>query len=134
MNEVKLVERDGGNCCAQAQADGDPGYTPVVYVDRRGNDQSVARYDDQTNAEFSDEQGLRVCHDCVKWCEPVLIEDPGKHGGTPVHFCYLCDFDGRVRVLVEDGVADLHTVGMIVHRLIAYEIPGAGVDRVTVIR
>ena len=134
MNEVKLVERDGGNCCAQAQADGDPGYTPVVYVDRRGNDQSVARYDDQTNAEFSEEHGLQVCQDCSKHCEPVLIEEPVSNVASPVYFCYLCDFAARVRMLVEDELADVVTAGQLVHRLIAFEHPGAGVDHVTVIR
>ena len=117
---------------AVAQADGDPGHSPLVYVDRRGNDKSVEWVHDQTLREFQDEHGLRVCGECNKHCEPVLTES--SKGGNDRCFCYLCDFDGRVRVLVEDDIADLHTVGMIVHRLIAYEIPGAGIDRVTVIR
>ena len=121
---------------AVSQADGDPGYSPVVYVDRRGNDRAVDRFDGQTNAEFSEEHGLHVCEDCKKYCEPVLTEHVREPfaSATERHFCYVCDFDGRVKFLVELGVADLDTAGKIVHRLIAYEHPGLGVEKVVIIR
>ena len=129
----RRVERDGGNCCAVLQADGDPGCSPVVYVDRRGVDKSVDRYDGASNAEFSAEHGLQVCDDCKKYCEPVLTEH--REGlFTESHFCYHCDFNGRVRMLVEDGLADVGTATRFVHRLIAFEHPGVGIDRVTLIR
>ncbi len=133
MNTPRLVERDGGNCCAVVQADGDPGSFPVVYVDLRGNDQSVPRYDGQTDAEFTEQTGLHVCEDCKKYCEPVLTEHR-KGLFTESHFCYLCDFAARVRMLVVDELADVHTAGVLVHRLIAFEFPGMGCDRVTVTR
>ena len=118
---------------AMPQADGDPGYTPVVYVGRRGTDKSVNRYHGESNAEFSEEHGLQVCKVCKKYCEPVLTEH--REGlFTESHFCYLCDFAARVRMLVEDELADVVTAGQLVHRLIAFEHPGAGVDRVTAIR
>ena len=107
--------------------------TLVVYVDRRGTDKSVDRYHGESNAEFSEEHGLQVCEVCKKYCEPALIEDRGTRG-SPSYFCYVCDFAARVRMLVEDELADVVTATRLVHRLIAFEHPGAGVDRVTVIR
>ena len=126
MPEINLVERG----CAQPQADGDPGSFPVVYVDRRGNDKSVARYDGESNAEFSAEHGLHVCEGCKKYCEPVLTEHRRLPFASPTetYFCYCCDFDGRVRMLVEDGLADVETATRFVHRLIAFEHPGAGIE------
>ena len=46
---------------AQPQADGDPGYSPVIYVDRRGNDQSADHYHGESDAEFCEVEDLHVC-------------------------------------------------------------------------
>ena len=133
MNTPRLVERDQGTCHAQPQADGDPGYSPVVYVDRRGNDKAAPRPDGLTDADFSEATGLQVCVDCKKYCEPVLTEH--RRGlFTETYFCFGCDFEARVRMLVEDGIVDEETAGKVVHRLIAFEDPGLDCDRVTVVR
>lgn len=142
MSSVKerplRVERDGGNCAAVAQPDGDPGPDcfPVVFVDRRGNDKSIDRYRGESNADFSAYHELEVCETCEKYCKPVLTE----HHRVPYRpsweafFCYRCDFDARVRVLVEDELGDLETATRFVHRMIAFEFPGDGIRRVTVSR
>ena len=128
VNNLLLPTND-----ALPQADGDPGHYPVVYVDRRGVDRSGARYYDEPRESFSERTGLHVCQGCSKYCEPVMTEDRGALG-SPSYFCYLCDVAGRVRMLVQDGLADVHTAGVLVHRLIAFEHPGVGIERVTVIR
>jgi hypothetical protein len=136
MSKSKTVERDGGNCAAQAQADGDPGYSRSVYVDRRGMNRSADRYEGEGDRTFCEIHGLAVCVDCKKFCEPVLTEERREPFAprTEAYFCYNCDFNGRVRMLVEEGLADLDMASRIVHRLIAFEHPGAGVERVTVTR
>ena len=126
VNELVLPSR------ARAQADGDPGYPPVVYVDRRGTDKAVGRPEGQTDREFSAEHDLHVCHDCKKYCEPAMTEEYGNN--PSVYFCYLCDFASRVRVLVGDGMAGVDTAGALVYRMIAYETPSCGMTRVVVTR
>ena len=53
---------------------------------------------------------------------------------TKGYFCYHCDFDARVRMLVEDEILDVATASRVVHRLIAFEFPGLGVESVEVVR
>ena len=66
----------------------------VVYIDRRGEERSVALRADLAR-DFTDHKGLRECRECSKLCLPVLYED--YEGGHTEHTCYLCDFEWMVR-------------------------------------
>ena len=66
----------------------------VVYIDRQGEERSVALRADLA-PDFTDREELFPCRQCAKLCLPVLYED--YEGGHTEHTCYLCDFEWMVR-------------------------------------